>query len=91
MRCTERLIGGSCIRLAFIRESIPLKKKKNKVYNLFTFLAFRLIYIYANETFENEITSLLYQLKSTKCCLGKAQGCMGKGNFAKMAKRFQMK
>jgi hypothetical protein len=47
--------------------------------------------MYANETFENEIASLLYQLKSTKCCLGKAQGCMGKGNFAKMAKRFQMK
>jgi hypothetical protein len=40
---------------------------------------------------KNEIASLLYQLKSTKCCLGKAQGCMGKGNFAKMAKRFQMK
>jgi hypothetical protein len=28
MRCTERLIGGSCIRLAFIHESTPLKKRK---------------------------------------------------------------
>jgi hypothetical protein len=37
--------------------------------------------MYANETFENEIASLLYQLKSTKCCLGKSAGLHGKREF----------
>jgi hypothetical protein len=82
MRCTERLIGGSCIRLAFIRESIPLKKKKNKVYtHLFTFLAFRLIYMYANETFEKWNCVLVVPTEEYKVLPWKSAGLHGKREF----------
>lgn len=83
MRFTERLIGGSCIRLAFMSWiHPPFKKRKNKVYtHLFTFLAFRLIYMYANETFEKWNCVLVVPTEEYKVLPWKSAGLHGKREF----------